>query len=357
MTEERLSTSLRRGLFIGIPLLILAILLASWQYYTQESTIQLLICMSLFLIPAVVAILSSGLRFIGILNARKTNDVAIADLKAIQARQIKAARMRINNLEIQIEQLKTKIPAPPSGSQVRDWLNQDLTQLQLKSIDQTGLRERLVELKQIANFGTLSLAENPIPVMGPGELQDIERIPPTFSHKVSKDHFKHLTARRAYHMNDGKRVDVLYGVYFINYIAVAEDMLATYSFFYDHINGKVVGESISEQYYQDVIAITTTRETRQIAMGYDSEEQILVEDAPTFTIYLAGTEERTVTFVNENYFYEIRERLGLESHHVPNIYWVKDAEQTVKDTIQLLRHYLREHKGDEYQEGEREVDL
>jgi hypothetical protein len=346
VTEERLQAGLRRSLFIGLPLLFLGILLAAWQFNLGRSTNQILFCGGLFAIPGAISLLRTGMRAMSLSNARKAKELETADMKAIQERQIKAASMRIKELERQIEILKGQIPTPPSGAQVRAWLNQDLATLHKRSINQTGLKERQVPVAELNAIGDFSLNNNPIPVMGPGELQEKERIPPTFTREVNPDLNKHLTARRAYLLDDGRSVDVLYGIYYIKYIAVADDMLATYSFFFDLISGRISGESISEQYYRDVVAITTTRETRHIMLGVDSDEYILVEDAPTFTIYLAGTEERRVTFVNENYFQEIRDKLGLESTQVHHIYWIGDINRVASDTIQLLRHFLREHKGD-----------
>src|SRR5690349_18880300 len=102
-------------------------------------------------------------------------------------------------------------------------------------------------------------------------------------------------------MANENRFEVLYGVYYLEHILIADDMLATYGLFYDFITGKCHAEQITEQYYQDVVAITTTHEFRKIPFGVDAQETKYVEDAPTFTLSLASGEHRTVTFVSRKY--------------------------------------------------------
>jgi hypothetical protein len=345
--ERAILADRRRHLIIGAPLLLAGMLLAAFVFRMWDSANYALICGGLIGSPGVLFLARFVLGTLSLSNARKLKAMQIENRKAIQQRQIRAARMRISALERQIEALKGQIPQPPPDAQVREWLNEDLAELRSRSIDQTGLEGRLVSIEEFRRVGDLMLPDNPIRVMGPGELQEEDRIPRTFTHGVNPDLNKHLSARRAYVLADRRSVDVLYGVYFIKYIAVTEEMLATYSLFFDFITGKVSGEGVSEQYYRDVVAITTTRETRHIMLGVDSQDYILVEEAPTFTIHLSGTEERTVTYVNENYFREIRDRLGLEIPQVSQIYWVKDSDQVARDTVKLLRHYLRERKGDD----------
>jgi hypothetical protein len=349
--ERALLADRRRNLIIGVPLLLIGMLLAVFLVRTGRSTNSVLFCGGVLGLPGVFLLVRFGLNTLGLSNARKGKDAQVEDRKAIRDRQIRAARMRINALERQVEVLKQQIPEPPSDNQVREWLNADLARLNRRSIEMTGLEGRLVPVEDFSSLGDLMLQDNPIRVMGPGELQEVDRIPRTFTHEVNPDLNKHLSARRAYILADGRSVDLLYGVYFIKYIAVTEDMLATYSLFYDLIAGKISGESVSEQYYRDVVAITTTRETRPIMLGVDSQDYIMVEDAPTFTIYLSGAEERTVTYVNENYFLEIRDKLGLDSDQVSRIYWVQDSDRIAQDTVRLLRYYLRESKGEDSSMG------
>ena len=51
-----------------------------------------------------------------------------------------------------------------------------------------------------------------------------------------------------------------------------------------------------------------TNEFRWIEKGESDNKSLYVEDAPTFTLSLASGEQRTVTFVNEKYFLEIKDR-------------------------------------------------
>jgi len=284
-------------------------------------------------------------------NRRTYLTYQIADLRALEKSQIKSVRSRIADLGAEIEALEAQIPAPPSDEQIRAWLEEDLLLLREISFEQTGLSpDRLIRPGQTESGDQPWLRENPIPVMGPGELQDPIQIEQNFLNVPNRELSKHLTARRA-HITTSGLIDVIFGVYFINYIAVTEDMLATYSMFYDFITVLPSAEQITEQYYQDVIAITTTREPRQIQLSSyvknskDGGNHTVIEDAPTFTISLSNNEVRSVTFVNENYFMRIRDRLDLRAADIPKIYWIQDAKQVAENAVQSLRFYMRKHKG------------
>ena len=223
-------------------------------------------------------------------------------------------------LKLEIKELKKQLPIPPSGVEVRQWLMEHLTVLVEESKRATGLGNRLINIE----------SQNPIPVFGPGELQDPERFPPTFTEinaadDINFDIKKHLTARRAFVLPDG-RIDVLYGIYYIEYILIADDMLATYGLFYDFITGKSHGIEITEQYYRDVVSIIITNEFRWIEKNESGQDEskkraLYVEDAPTFTLSLASGENRTVTFVNEKYFLEIKEKIGISEDNIHRIYF------------------------------------
>jgi hypothetical protein len=122
-------------------------------------------------------------------------------------------------------------------------------------------------------------------------------------------------------------------------------MLATYGFFFDFITGKTVAEKITEQYYKDVVAILTIKEYREISVGVETDEKIHINDAPTFTLSLASGEQRTVTFVNANYFLGIRDKLNISETEIRDIYWVRDSEVIAENAIRALRYHLRQHKG------------
>jgi len=143
-------------------------------------------------------------------------------------------------------------------------------------------------------------------------------------------------------------LEVLYGVYYIEHILVADDMLATHGRFFDFITGKVTSEQVTEQYYKDVVSIATVKEFRTITLGVDDSRPLHIEDAPTFSLSLASGERRTVTFVNEDYFLGVREKLGdLTVDQIRDMNWVREAEQIADNAIRALRSYLRKHKGTE----------
>jgi hypothetical protein len=72
---------------------------------------------------------------------------------------------------------------------------------------------------------------------------------------------------------------------------------------------------------------------------------IYVDDAPTFVLSLADGEKRTVTFVNEKYFKEIKEKIDISEDNISKIYWIQDSQIAAENAIKALRFRLRKHKG------------
>jgi hypothetical protein len=121
-------------------------------------------------------------------------------------------------------------------------------------------------------------------------------------------------------------------------------MLATYGLFYDFITGKHHAEQITEQYYQDVVAIATTHESREISSGVDDQGTKYIEDAPTFTLSLSSGEHRTVTFVNRKYFMEFKEKLNVNEDDIARISWIRQSRIDAEKAGKALRSQLRLHK-------------
>jgi hypothetical protein len=139
-------------------------------------------------------------------------------------------------------------------------------------------------------------------------------------------------------------VEVLYGVYYLEHILIADDMFATYGLFFDFISGKHHAEKITEQYYKDVVSISTANEFREISLDINSVAKKYVEDTPTFTFSLASGEYHTATFVCEKYFMEIREKINISEDDVSRIYWIVDAGENVNMAVKAMRYRLRLHK-------------
>ena len=254
---------------------------------------------------------------------------------------------RKNALNAEIEILRRQIPTPSSGESIRSLLDKDLEAIQDHAIDATGLGTRLVDCTSgvFDDNGNSVLQRNPIPVLGPAELQNSQRIHPLFLEDGDIDLNKHFHAKRSYPMTEKDRIDVLYGVYYLEYILIGDDMLVTYGLLYDFITGKTYSEQRIEQYYEDVVSIAITKEFRKIVLSANTIEKIFIEDAPTFTLSLASGEQRTVTFVSEKYFLEIKDKINVDEDGISKIFWIRDSEQIAEDAMVALRYYVRLHKG------------
>lgn len=261
------------------------------------------------------------------------HQAAVAQVEENVRRRISLVEDRIAHLEELLRSLIEQIPEPPSDLEVRQWLYDDVAWLGERAKERSGLHEedRLITLKD---------APNPLCFLGPAELQGTDLVPRSFLQDT--DRKKHLQARRFALLPDGTFED-FYGVYRVEFILVAADMLATYGGFFDFITGRFTGERISEQYYHDVVAIQVQRVYREISVG---EETIAIEDMPVFGLSLASGETREITFASPEYFEGIRQQS--REAKVPEFdinRWGRNPELAAENAIRALRARLREHKG------------
>lgn len=317
--------------------------LVSWFIYKKNLDINLYLYFSIP-IAAVGLLLWLSMAIVGQNEKRgsKALKSQLTTIGLLHGESIKTKVERKNYLKQEIKELRKRIPKPPSTAVVSQWLFEHLAQVVEDAKIKTGLIG-----KDLVNVD----GPNPIPFSGPGELQDPKRFPPTFnkfraSDDENFDIKKHLIARRAF-VNPSGEIDVLYGMYYLECILIARDMLATYGLFYDFITGKSHAIETTEQYYDDVVAIVITNEFRWIKKsvnGSKTGNDIYVEDAPTFTMSLASGESRTVTFVNDKYFLKIKDEIGLLEEDISNIFLIKDSKASSENAIRALRKQLRTHK-------------
>lgn len=278
--------------------------------------------------------------------------VSLKEIRKAHFEKTNEAVRRISALKKEVARLRRQIPKPLHGKDVRQWFDNELDELRDYTKTQVALVRELIEVQ---SDDIKAKIENPLLVSGPGELQQI--IPRRFLLEVNRDLNKHLGAKQSYLVekkssNDLKDFpydtlfDILYGVYFLEFIVIAEDMLVTHSFFYDFIDKKVVAEHTSEQYYEDVVALSIQKESQEISTRdiYGRVISYFIEDSPTFTLSLKSGETHEVTFVSQNYFINVREKLNISHDNVDRILWINKAKAITENVIKSLRYYLRQHK-------------
>lgn len=278
--------------------------------------------------------------------------LGLEEIKKVHFEKIVEARNRIGVLKKEVARLRRQLPSPLHGRDVRKWFDDELNELRDYTKTQVALVREIIDIQ---SDDIKAKVENPLLVSGPGELQ--KTIPRRFLIDVNKDLNKHLGAKQAYLIEKESSsdlkdfpydtlFDILYGVYFLEFIVIAEDMLVTHSFFYDFIDKKVVAEYTSEQYYEDVVALSIQKKTQEISTRdiYGRVISYFIEDSPTFTLSLKSGETHDVTFVSQNYFINIRERLNISHDNVDRILWINKAKAITENVIKSLRYYLRQHK-------------
>lgn len=270
--------------------------------------------------------------------------VILKEFKISHFNEIDEDRKRISFLKKEVARLRRHIPEPISGEDARKWLNSEFQKLWKYTKEEVALVRDLINIQGEKPGDEI---KNPLSVLGPGELQG--KIPRQFSVTVNRDLHKHLGAKQAYQL-DTKQYsdlyDVLYGVYFLEYIVVGVDMLVTHSFFYDFIEDKVTSEYTTEQYYTDVVALAIEKEVRKLSLLDNNGKlaTVYVEDSPAFTLSLKSGEKHQVSFVNQDYFIKVREKLEIGIDDIGKIYWINQARTIADNVIKALRSYIRKHK-------------
>ncbi|HLO15318.1 MAG TPA: toll/interleukin-1 receptor domain-containing protein [Anaerolineales bacterium] len=246
--------------------------------------------------------------------------------------QAEAAMKRIKQLELEIAMLRQQIPVPPPDETVHNWLREDLNSLRERSLDISELHTRLVNIAEI---------HNPIQLIGPAELQHRERVPPEYLREVRPDQNRHIGAYRSYFCDAGY-IEVLYGLYYLQHIVLADDMFGAYGLFFDFISGQFVAEQYAEVYYKDLVTIGWSYEYRNLPLN--DQENVSIENIPTFVLSLASGERITIALVNERYFMAIKERLDVSRENIVKISLIDESRSLADNAIKALRLQIRLHK-------------
>jgi hypothetical protein len=230
---------------------------------------------------------------------------------------------RAKDLRTQIATLVAQVPPPPSDAQVATWLDEDIESLREKAITECGFSGRTQHLDPIAN------GKNPLHLFGPAELQPKENIP---QHYHSGDRLRHLRARKFTEIN-GENAD-FYGVYYIEFILIAKDQIASYGTFYDFIVGKPFSDRARTQHYIDIVAVEIRRSYREIEI--DDHEKLEMDSVPSLSFTLPSSERIEVTYPSKDYY----------NHFVKNSArpWRSDLNQAADNAGKILRKRVDDAK-------------
>lgn len=264
----------------------------------------------------------------------------------------------IQELEKSIIHLQTEANkiVRPSDAEVRDWLDNDLRQIKQKSLEKMHLTNNELTATEFR----LSGETNPFTFSGPAQLQDLEKISKPYQpypkglsdENISllqvlpiPDKAKHLLARQI--INTQNSSEIMFAVHHIEHIAVGDTRLAQSSYFYDFVSGQVIGESIAEYYYQDIVSIQLNHEYRRVPMDYSKKKFVEVEDAPVFRMNFTDGHSHSVTFLNEAvkqqlYMFLGGEKSQSEASNFRNLEKVSEREENqFTETASFLRQKLR----------------
>jgi hypothetical protein len=247
----------------------------------------------------------------------------------------------VTSLRKSVMLLQRQIPPPSTVDEMYRWLEEDIAWLSQHAIEQTGLDKKRVSLGDDT--------PNPICIIGPAYLQRSKLIPELLLDPREIDRGKHLAAARLDFFSDKRFID-LYGVYYVEFIIVTEDVLGNYGCFFDFITGRIYNEHTSEMYYGDVVALSTRQQYRRVDLPFF---KMVLENAPTFSLSLSSGGSIQVTYASSEYIKNWFRRLMLmqqaEFEFDPNL-WVRNPEITAEKAVKALRNQLRKHKGTDVEE-------
>lgn len=234
---------------------------------------------------------------------------------------VRQSTARIQSLRDEVSNLVQQIPKPPSDQEVEGWFSEDLAALREIALDRRGLRERLIPIAG---------SENPINIYGPVELQQPEMIPPPFKVEGS-DRNKHMQVRKFVLKPDGAFV-AFHGVYNVEYVLVAKDVLFTYGTTWDFTTGEQSGERADEINYTKITSILTLKSYREIQM---EEGNVAMENAPSLTLNLENGKSYVVTFPDLAYL----KLTNAPSFDPEN--WESDQTDAVENAIKVISEQKR----------------
>jgi hypothetical protein len=232
--------------------------------------------------------------------------------------------------------LQKQIPSPVTVDQMYQWLEEDIDWLTQHALEHTGLEQKRVMLDEDI--------PNPICIIGPGYLQRAKLIPALLLDPREIDRNKHLSTSSLDFFSDQRFID-LYGVYYVEFIIVAEDVLGNYGCFWDFITGRIYNEHTSEMYYNDVVALTTRQQFRKVDLSFF---KMNLENAPTFSLTLASGDSIQVTYASSEYIKNWFRAKMLDPNgefRFDSDRWVRNPEIVADKAVKALRAQLRKHKG------------
>ncbi|MBI5848526.1 MAG: hypothetical protein HZB31_11380 [Nitrospirae bacterium] len=252
------------------------------------------------------------------------------------SKAIRNSNEQVAMLQKQIVYLQRQVPEPTTVEQMRQWLEEDIDWLTKHALAQTGLENKRVMLDD--------QTPNPICIIGPGYLQRNKAIPELLLDPREVDRNKHLAASRLDFISNDRFVD-LYGVYYVEFIIVAEEVLGNYGCFWDFISGRIYNEHTAELYYNDVVALSTRQQFRKVDLSFF---KMVLENAPTFSLVLSSGDSIQVTYASSEYIRNWHRMLTMSPNgefafDLKN--WVGNPEVVAEKAVKALRKQLRRRKG------------
>jgi len=281
------------------------------------------------------------------LNFRKLLEEEMSRLSIKESQALTRLKEGFRGLE---NHLVSQASCIPTGQQVLQWLQQDLDNLKQQILSRTALEPYLVNVRvnlnpELSDRAGMHLG-NPMILCLPAEIQT-DRIPERLKQPIQ---WKHVKAKKF--VQQGRYLQLINGVYYLEALLIGTDMLGTYGCFFDFIEGVQITEKFSEQYYSDVISMGWAAEALQLSLSSEQsgEKVISLDRVPTFTLSLSSGEKMEFSIATQDYARQVFSMLSEsgargEELSADDSFLTVDQASVYLDTIlRALRAQLRRHK-------------
>lgn len=203
-------------------------------------------------------------------------------------KQKKLKEKWILSLTHEIKQLYQQVPVDiPSDEQMEAWLFEEIQHLKDKAIEELILdRDMILAIEGNDPWGHPGIT-----------IPDWGAIQPKKTNGRDRVNDVHLKSFRV-----TKRNQLLFAVYYIQFIFLTKEQIAIYNTFYDFILGKPIGHTTHQYHYQDVVSIGTSNDTVPNIFDEHSEFDItLIQIAVSNNnpLQIALTDEKVIEDINK----------------------------------------------------------
>ena len=214
--------------------------------------------------------------------------------------QLKNHKQEIENLIPQMEKQYNQQRIVVNEETIEQWHMEELKELEKNALSELGIEIDNVDIQEAISYATERGMKayqgfKSLFIEGAGMLQEL--------HTPGIDLFHENKEMKTFVIEERIHFRVTYN----QFIVPTRHKLCSYRFFYDCIDGRVRGKRTEEYYYEDVVMITTSHETRDFPLAVSDIDK--KQEFFTFIMSLKSGEKIMVSLSDHGLVELISERL------------------------------------------------